>query len=207
MAFTNKPYCTVDDVKAAYGSSSTKDDDLIQSLIPLAQEKIDAYVGFPFQTDGPAATRTYDGNGAEQLLTDRLLTLQSVQIQTYSFSTDPGTGAVTRSTDTPTDITGAVVAGPPNTSPTYLLQHLLGCFPLGKRNIIVTGTFGFATVPERVKRACVLEVIAMLDAKNRGFRSQIAAPNSQGTVSQSDDVCREARELLDRFRRIKFRMA
>jgi hypothetical protein len=210
MAWTSKPYCTVDDVKLVYDKRTATDDDLIQSFITTAQEQIDTFVGFPFQTDGTVATpatRTYDGNGAEQLLIDRCLSLVSVQWQTYTFGTDPATGAVTRTANPPIDITAAVVLGPPNTSPSYLLQHLIDHFELGKRNYVVTGVFGFATVPQPVKRACELEVIAMLDARNRGYRRQMAGPGGTNAgMVKPDDLCAEAQTLLGRYKRVRYRM-
>lgn len=209
MAFTNKAYTTVDDVKAAMSSTSTANDDLIQQFIGQAQAAIDEYLGFSFQTDGTTATpatRIYDGNAGRQLLVEPILTLVSVQTQGYNFATDPSTGAITRTTSTPVDITGACFLGPVGLDYGIIIERVNAEFPIGKRNIVVTGVFGkFATVPADIKRACTRLAIHYFKQMDASYQDKTAAGQYGQLVFQQDipdDICK----LLDQRKPRIFRV-
>lgn len=178
MSLTNKAYTTVDDVKTAMSLSSTTDDDFIQLLIGQAQQAIDEYLGFSFQTDGTVAsptTRVFDGNNAYQLLVDPMLSLTSVIVQPYQFATDPDTGAITRSLGTATDITGAVFLNPPNLGYGFILERVSAVFPVGKQNIRVAGVWGkSATIPADIKRACTRLTIHYYKQRDANYQDQTA---------------------------------
>ena len=134
MAFTQKPYALLDDVKAAGSITVSTDDNFLAALLSQAQTEIDAELGYSFQTDGTVAApaqRTYNGNGSSQLLIDRCVSVS--QVQTYVVGPDV-TGALIRTAQTPSDITGDCLLGPVNASVGFLLERLTGAsFPLGRR--------------------------------------------------------------------------
>lgn len=208
MALTNKAYTTVDDVKTAMSLSTSTDDDFIQHLIGQAQKAIDEYLGFSFQTDGTSAsptTRVFDGNGGYQLLIEPMITLVSVNVQPYAYSTDPDTGAVTRALGTATDITGAVFLNPPNLDYGFILERINAVFPLAKQNIRVAGVWGkYATVPADIKRAC--ERLSIHYYKQRDASYQDTTAEAQfGVMVFSQMMPKDVCEILDQRRPRIFR--
>jgi hypothetical protein len=202
MTWTNKAYCSTDEVKAALDKTLTDQDDLIDALIPQAQAAIDAYLGFTWQTEGTAAspaTRTYDGNGSTQLLIDRCLSLVQVKTQTYTLSTD-GNGTISRTADTPTDITEGCWLGPSNLEAGFILERINAYFPVGKRNIVVRGVWGkSATIPDDIKRACIRLTIHYVKQLDASYQDKTANGQYGALVFQQQippDVC----ALLDRHR-------
>jgi hypothetical protein len=200
MALTNKAYTTVDDVKTAMSLEISTDDDFIQHLIGQAQKAIDEYLGFAFQTDGTVAsptTKVFDGNGGYQLLIEPIITLSSVTVQTYGFSTDPDTGAITRSYGTATDITGAVFLNPPNLDYGFILERVNAVFPLAKQNIHVAGVWGkYAQVPNDIKRAC--ERLTIHYYKQRDANYQDATAEAQfGMMVFQQAMPRDICEILE----------
>lgn len=200
MALTNKAYTTVDDVKTAMSLSTSTDDDFIQQIIGQAQKQIDEYLGFNFQTEGTAAapaTRVFDGNGGYQLLIDPMLSLSSVKIRTYSYSTDPDTLDVTRTSSDGGDISGSIFLGPAGLDFGFILERVNNTFPLAKRNIVVSGVWGkFATVPADIKRACTRLAIHYYKQRDANYQNKTA--NEQMgmmvfTQSMPKDIC----EILD----------
>lgn len=202
MAWTNKGYCSSDDVKAALDKTGTDQDDLIDALIPQAQAVIDEYLGFSFQTDGThssPATRTYDGNGGTQLLIDRCLDLVQVQTQTYTLSQD-ALGAISRTSNAPQDITQGCWLGPANLEAGFILERINSYFPLGRRNIIVRGVFGkSSTIPADITRACTRLVIHYIKQLDASYQDKTASAQfGQLVFAQQipSDVC----AILDRRR-------
>lgn len=149
MALTNNPYATVEQVKAALDLQGTDKDTLLTELIGEAQDLIDALIGYRHQTTTVAATYQYDGNDAEQLWIDDIVSMTSVT----QVVRDALTGSIT---DT-VDLTTLVCLGPANTSPQYILEFFQEGreFPRGKRNIEVTGVFGNPTIDPRLTRATI----------------------------------------------------
>lgn len=208
MSWTQKAYCSVDDVKAALGDSSTNDDDLLTSLIAQAQAWIDERLGFSFQTDGTAsapATRTYNGNGKSQLLIDRCLQVTSVTMRSYSVTNING---VLSKTYTDEDITADVVLGPANRTPGFILERLSPeyRFELGRRNILVSGVFGIDMVPGDISRACVRLAVHFFLERESGYQDKVGGTDAGYGVktfrtSIPDEVC----DIVDRRRHRTFR--
>ena len=200
MAFTNKAYTTVDDVKAAMDSTTTANDDLLQAFIGQAQAYIDEYLGFSFQTDGTAAspaTRTYDGNGGEQLLIDRCLNLVSVKTQGYTISTQSD-GSVIRTLNTARDISGDCFLGPMGLDAGFIVERQTGFFPLGKRNIVVTGVFGqSATIPADIKRAATRLAIHFMKQVDANYQNQVGG-GQLGVPVFTQDIPSDVCAILDR---------
>lgn len=207
MAFTRKPYCSLDQVKLGMDKQTDADDEFIRQQIALAQDAIDEYLGFSFQTDGTdaaPATRLYDGNNHSQMLIDRALSVSKVELLTYNVSTDPQTGAYIRSNGPTTDITGDVLLGPPNLSPGFLLTRLSEMsFPLGRQNIRVSGVFGIDTIPGRVQKAATLLAIHYVNLRDATY-GDTTSSTPFGQVTYRNAIPQSVRELLDPIHRRLF---
>jgi hypothetical protein len=207
MALTNKAYCSVDQVKAAMDSTTTANDDLIQSFISQAQGVIDSYLGITFQTDGTVAaptTRTFDGNGNQQILIDRLLTLSSVKTQTYNIATDSG-GSIVRTTNAPVDITGDCFLGPVGLPFGFIIDRENGTFPLGKRNVLVAGVYGYAAlIPADIQRACIRIAIHFMKQLDANYQNTIGN-NQFGLQLFNQDIPTDVCAILNKYRPRVFR--
>jgi hypothetical protein len=178
MAQTNKAYCSVDAVKAAMDTNTTANDDLIATFVSQAQVFIDQYLGYTFQTDGTVATPTakvYDGNGSQQILVDRMISLATVQLQGYVIATQPN-GSITRTSLPPVDVTGDCFLGPVGLPFGFLIERLNGSFELGKRNVIVSGVYGaFSTIPGDITRAATRLAIHYMKQLDANYQNTVGA--------------------------------
>lgn len=205
MAFTNKSYCSLDDVRQLLSTpdSDTTDDDTILAWIPQAQAVIDEYLGFSFQTDGTdaaPATRTYDGNGREKILIDRCLSLVSVTTTTFVITFDSAQNKYVRTASTPIDITADCDLGPTGLEAGFMLTRETGYFPLGKKNVTVTGTFGkFATIPGDIRRACARLTVHFLKQRDNAYQDQTG--NSQfGQLTFRQQIPADVCQTLDQHK-------
>lgn len=206
MAFTRKPYCTLDDVKAIADRRSATDDDLISSLILRAQATVDAELGFAFQTDGTVASpaqRIFDGNGNKQLLIKPCLSFASALLRTYTISSD-NTGLMTR-TNTDTDITVDCFLGPANRSPGFLLARYSGTsFEYGKQNIVISGVWGYDTIPDTIVRATARLAVHYLAQRDARYQD-VAGNNQYGQLVFKQQIPADVCDLVRRARGIPIR--
>lgn len=190
MTATNKPYTDLDTVKLLMDptSTSTSNDDLIETLIPQAQSVIDSILGYSFQTD--TTSRTYNGNGRDKLLIDKCLDLTKVEILSYTV-----TNNVRTISDT-TDISGYCTLDKTG----LILERDAGYLPLGKQNIRVTGTFGKRElVPDDIQRAATLLVIHYVKQMDSSYQDQTGTDQFGRLVFKQQvppDVC----AILDRYK-------
>jgi hypothetical protein len=201
MAFTTTPYMTLADVKNAIrGLSSNEDDGHITLLIPRVQAVIDAYTGYPFQTDGTQGTpssRLFNGTDGCHLIVEpcQLIT----QVLEIGQNITAGYGEPFVLTSTTNDITADVVLLPNNVIPQYMVQRITGSpFYEGLANYQIKGVWGYPSVPADVTLAAT-----WLAAHYYGLRDSFYADTlTQGTQTMrySKQIPVHVREILDRYR-------
>jgi hypothetical protein len=208
MTWTTNPYAALTDVHEALDLQSTSDDTWIQGLLNQAQDAIDAYVGYPFQTDGTVqtpATRVYNGSDTEVLLIDRCTSISQVTEVQYNIIMGSN-GSYYQSNSTTVDITADVVLGPPNYTASrlqsgYVLYRKSGYpFILGKQNYTVSGIFGIPLIPPDITRACIRLVVHYYKMRDTNYSDTIAETGSvrqHYTKNMPPDVC----EILERYRK------
>lgn len=210
MAYTNNPYCTVDDVSAALGlnaAQKTAQTPLITSFIPDAQAEIDQIIGHSYQTEGTHASpanRVFDGTDSERLFVGECMEIDQV-LETTSATMFLTTGQIAQTiTIGTTDITADCVLGPNNRTPGLFIKRLSGLnFLPGVQNYVVKGVWGNATIPNDIHRACLRLVIHWMKMKDTAYADNIS---EQGNVRQHykksmpDDVM----EILTQHRRSFF---
>lgn len=207
MAWTTNAYCTLDDVKTALDRRTNVDDTLITTFISQAQAWIDERLGYSFQTDGTEAapaTRVYNGNNHEQLLIDRCVEVVQVQLQTYTVTTDTTNNKLVRTANPPSDITADCELGPVNRSPGFILERLTGVFPLGRRNVVVSGIFGIDTIPDDIKRACTRLAVHYLLQREAGYEDKVGSTEAGygvKTFKANAGVPQDIEAAVDRRRR------
>jgi hypothetical protein len=201
MTWTTYPYCTPNDVQSMLGLQSTKDFAWIQTLIGVAQQAIDEYIGFSFQTDGTAlapSTRLYSGQGIEQLEIDYCIQIVTVTENTYNVITD-GNGAYGLGPTQSLDITADAILGPPNESPQYYIKRKTGApFYAGEQNYTITGVWGQPQIPPLINYACARLTSHYYQKRSFNYALQMSEQGGvrhKYTLPMPDDV----REILDTF--------
>lgn len=211
MTYTTNPYCTAAQVYSALDlSTSAQTNDsawITNDLIPEAQEAIDSYLGFSFQSDGTVqapATRVYSGKGQHQLyMVDRCISFSQVLEAYYDIIQDSN-GTFYSGTPTTRDITADCVLGPDNAMPGLYLKRLSEIeFYSGVQNYKVYGVFGRPSIPPAITRACIRTITAWYKMRDSNYSDFII----EGMVRQHfqrqlpDDVM----QLLELYKPRMFR--
>lgn len=207
MAYTTTPYCSLDDVHSVLGIPTADIDDdtwIENTLIPDAQDFIDSYIGYSFQTDGPGSTRVYDGNGLGRLITGEYITAFTQVLET-TFDVVLGSGDIfTINTTKTVDITQDCFLGPPNKSYGYYLQRVSQLpFVQGTQNYKITGTFGRTPIPAKISRACARLAAHYYKMRDTNYADTITEQNSVRMRYKKEapiDIC----EILEQHRRRAF---
>lgn len=196
MAFTNNPYCTLAQVKAALDIQSTdanRDNWISNDLIPAAQALIDQYCNRTWQTDGTVdvpATRKYDGTDHAYMLVDECVSVSQV-LQVVGSS----------QTDITTDVVLLPNSQVNNGNPGWKLGRILADgFESGTQNYIVKGVFGNPNIPAPITRACVRLVgqwVKLRDANYADSMSEQGGMRQHFSKKLPDDVV----AILDQYRR------
>lgn len=141
-------------------ASNTTQDGLVGDLITVASDMIMEYTQREFAPQSASTARTYryDGRGVLNLAPDDARTVTQVRIDT--------------DTDSPTTLDSTQYKLHPTRSKhgVYSHLHLLGIPGIALttqahpvyREVEVTGTWGWGTIPEPVERACILLVMDLL---------------------------------------------
>jgi hypothetical protein len=199
MAFTNNPYCQLGDVKLALSLTTTKDDVWLQELIGEAQQVIDDYVGYSFQQD-TGGIRKYDGSGREKLIIDDCLSFTTVIETTFSPIIGSGGFFVLGNPQT-MDITADCVARPNNTVPFTALARLSGyVFAEGTQNYVVTGNFGYASIPASITRACTRLTIHLYKMRSANYSDQVADSQFGKGIKFIPDMPQDVMDTLEKYR-------
>jgi hypothetical protein len=186
VAFTNNQYCALADVKTALDLQKTTNDSWINTLIGEAQQDIDEYIGYPFQTDGTVsvpATRVYDGNDQERLFTDHYLSFSKVEEDGRNITPD-------------------CYALPRNQTakgrPFYMIGRLSGSL-FSQGPYVVTGVFGYPSIPTPITRACVRLTVHYYKMRDTNYADFLA---EQGAVRQkySKEMPIDVIEILDKYK-------
>jgi hypothetical protein len=208
MAFTNNPYCTLQQVKNALNLTGTTDDAWIQEeLIPQAQQEVDEYCGRTWQTDGTTgtpATRTYNGINHSRLIIDDCQSISQVTEQ-YQVTFQGADGIWVVGGTTIIDITADVVLGPYNFATYngaghYLIRKSHIEFDYGIQNYVVKGVFGNPNIPSDITRACTRLAVHWYKQRDTNYAdsmSETGGIRMKYAKRIPDDVV----EILERRRR------
>jgi hypothetical protein len=148
---------------------------------------MDKYTGRTL-VEETATTRTYDGNGLDDLKIDDVNDLGAVTVD---------------------GVTITAYAYPSNSVRKYLLKRYGDTFTVGMQNVSVTGKFGYFTaLPEDIKYACTVLVAGIVNQSNKqtdGVRSEKVG---EYQVTYKDEKERadyaRAMQILDGYKVIAF---
>lgn len=208
MAYTTTPYATAEQVYNALGlnpdSQAADAAWIANDLLPQAQNAIDEFVGFPFQTDGSIntpATRVYSGNENPVLLTEPISTLtQVLEISQGEYLNYGSTGNIQLILQT-LDITQDCVLGPDNLTPGFTLRRISQLpFYTGSQNYTVKGVFGYTAVPAQITRALIRLVIHYYKMRDFNYAGSTGNQQYGGQKFDMCDIPEDVDRILRRYR-------
>jgi uncharacterized phiE125 gp8 family phage protein len=175
--------CTVADVQAYLGLPSGQDAALIQTLVTAASVLIQSYLGYNIASATYTETRSGHGRESLALRNGPVTAIQSLTV-----------GATTQSASPGYDQTGYSFDG----GRVYLSNGVFSC---GIRNISITYTAGYATVPDDLAQACIELVSLRYKLKDKtGFISEGGL--GQTTSYSQRDMPASVMTALQPYRRV-----
>ena len=162
-------YCTLEEVKSELKITTSNDDDIIQRTIPQVKQAIDDYCHRRFDTE-TATAKYYDGDSI--LFIDDL-----VNIDASGFKLDEDGDGTYESTLATTDY----LLYPKNTTPkTYIKPNPNGNYGGFASGVLsgvkITGTWGYASVPEPIRRAAIIQTCRWFKRKDSAFQDVVGTP-------------------------------
>lgn len=182
-------YTTSTLVKASLGITDTNDDTAIAAAVTMVSRAIDLYTGTTFGVSTTTSARTYYPLDCYEVWVDRFDSTTGLVVKT---GTDGSTWTAVTSTD--------VVAWPtnaPSLGGAYCRIIVpTGVLPTGyaRPTVQVTAAFGFASTPEPVKEAALLEACRLFRRKDSP--DGIAGTSEFGVVRVARSMDPDARMLL-----------
>ena len=198
MAVTNG-YCSLADVKAALRITDTIDDALIESSINSASRMIDQYCNRYFYSGSAGEVRYYQANDGYMCWVDDLQTLTELK----TASTDP------LIFDTTWDSGDYQLLNPNQRangaySPYYAITATDNyLFPVWADMALVkvTGTFGWASVPEPVKFASIIQASRLF--KRLESPLGVAGVSDIGIMRVGANIDGDVAQLINPFRLLR----
>ena len=198
MAVTNG-YCTLADVKSALRITDTLDDSLIESSINSASRMIDQYCNRYFYSGSPGEVRYYQANDGYMCWVDDLQVLTELK----TAATDPLIFDTTwESGDyqllNPNQIANGAY------SPYYAITATDNyLFPVWADMALVkvTGTFGWASVPEPVKFASIIQASRLF--KRLESPLGVAGVSDIGIMRVGANIDGDVAQLINPFRQLR----
>jgi hypothetical protein len=88
---------------------------------------------------------------------------------------------------------------PLNTVPKYKISLRSESFPVGSNLVKITGTWGYSSIPQAIRQACLMQTSRWFKRKDTAFASVVAAPElGQYEVYKGLDA--DVQLLLDPYR-------
>jgi len=198
LAVTNG-YCTLADVKASLRITDTIDDALIENSINAASRMIDQYCNRYFYSGQPDEVRYYKANDAYNCWIDDCQTITTLR-------TAQSSPIVYNQTWTSTDfqtIPANTLANGAYQPINQLIAVYNYFFPTWQESnlIQVTGTFGWPSVPEPVKFACIIQASRLF--KRLESPLGVAGVSDIGIMRVGSNIDGDVAQLINPFRLLR----
>lgn len=192
MAITNG-YCTLAELKAALRITDSTDDTLLENSIEAASRRIDGYCGRYFFQQS-AVLKVFARNELVVFLRDDLVSVTTLAADTSGDQTFVTT--FTANTDFALEPYNAALLGIPYNRITAVGGKTFPIFTIPPiPGVKITGVFGYPSVPDDVREACILLAA-------RGFARYNSALGVVGFADMAVQVRAvdpDARDFLNRY--------
>jgi len=146
-------------------STDTSEDDIMTAVITAASRLIENYCGRSFTTSDTTSARYYTAEDPEMLFVDDLVSVTTINTDNDGDRTYEDTWG-----DTDFDLLpdNAAVGGWPYT---FIQITPLGAysFPLTRKGVKITATWGWSAVPGAITEACLLQSERLFKRKDAPF--------------------------------------
>ena len=200
-------YATLAEVKSALriGTADTVDDVLIDNCIGAASRLIDGYCNRQFWAYSSATTRVYQANSEYVCDIDDVYSLNSFVLKTSTFA-DGNFDVTWASTDVQLEPLNGILDG---LSWSYDKLRAIGdyLFPTVNANygeqalVQVTALFGWASVPEPIKQACIIQSSRIF--KRYDSPLGVAGFGDLGAIRVSRFLDPDMAQLVEPYRRMR----
>lgn len=174
MALTNA-YATLAELKAEsnIGAADTSYDTKLELALNAASRQIDGYCGRRFWQDTNTVVRTFYADDPLTCMVDDISTLTGLVVKVDED--DDGTFETTLTINT------NFIVLPLNAEDNYPVEPYtcirvvdtgISSFPMsysGRPGVQVTAKFGYASVPEDVQKACLIQAVQLYQSSNAVF--------------------------------------
>jgi len=198
LAITNG-YCTLADVKAALRLTDTLDDSLIENSINSASRMIDQYCNRYFYSTSAGEVRYFKALDAFNCWIDDCQTITEVR----TAQSNPITyNQIWSSTDFQT-IPANTYANGAFAPITGLIAVYNYFFPTWQESnlVKVTGTFGWPSVPEPIKFACIIQASRLF--KRLESPLGVAGVSDMGIMRVGSSIDGDVAQLINPFRLLR----
>jgi len=198
LAITNG-YCTLADVKAALRITDTVDDSLIENSINSASRMIDQYCNRYFYSTSAGEVRYFKAVDAFNCWIDDCQTITEVR----TAQSNPITyNQIWDSTDFQT-IPANTYANGAFAPITGLIAVYNYFFPTWQESnlVKVTGTFGWPSVPEPIKFACIIQASRLF--KRLESPLGVAGVSDMGIMRVGSSIDGDVAQLINPFRLLR----
>jgi hypothetical protein len=200
-------YCTLNEVKAALriGTADTADDALLENCVGAASRLIDGYCNRQFWAYSSATTRVYQANNEYWTDIDDVYSTASFVLKTSTFA-DGNFDVTWQTTDYQLEPLNGFLDG---LSWSYDKIRAIGdyLFPTVNANygeqalVQVTARFGWATVPEPIKQAAIIQASRIF--KRYDSPLGVAGFGDIGAIRVSRYLDPDMAQLVEPYRRMR----
>lgn len=157
-------YATIGELKTRIGITDTTDDTVLSAVLEACSRSIDGYCNRSFGKTAAGVVRYFTPVDAREVLIDDCVTLTAV-------ATDADGDRTYEDTWTATDYDLLPENAGTNTPYTIIATSPEGeySFPLVRKGLKLTGTWGWPEVPSPVKEACLIQAYRIFKRKDAPF--------------------------------------
>jgi len=195
MAVTTA-YATAAEFRARVSKQDTGDDTDLGEALLAASRMIEDDLGRVFNASAANKARWFDGGGAAVLRVDDLQSIdaEGIAVDTTGDGTLDTTFDLTTETWVISEPYNASELGQPITALRLLplsgasasVGEVLTAWPQGKHNIKITGTWGWAAVPDAIREYCCLLARDLRDSLEGGPGAQLVDLGEGSVPLQTD---------------------
>ena len=198
----SRPIATLADVKQRLGTTSATDDDMLVSIIGGVNDAFTAYIGY---YPGPSTDTARTLHGKDAVWNGHRMWIVGGVRSITTLAIAGSTGGATSNATSTDYILGPHASYLRPGEPYHYIEFVdvttgsWGYFPHGYSNVVITGYFGWSSVPAELVQRATLESVRHWKARATGD-ADVVGSDEFGNQIISYRFPAELRRVLDRYR-------